>query len=151
MLARSVVSLSANNSFLRGTPLGTWGAVVQPRVLSVPARLQRTGLYSGVIPEIPNATIYPIDRIEEKFSSYFLTSSLALMAALAIDEIENIRKEVGHNPDDDVIGLWGVDMAAMEEYGYQRPGCQFFVLEALRRGIGVYVPPESDLMRPQPV
>jgi len=52
---------------------------------------------------------------------------------------------------DDVIGLWGVDMAAHDEYAYQRPGCQNLVLEAMRRDIGVYLPPESDLMRPMPV
>lgn len=105
----------------------------------------------GSVPEIKNAVIYPIDRIEEKFSSYFLTSSLALMMALAIDEIEMARTQSGYDAKDDTIGLWGVDMAALEEYFYQRPGCQFFILEALRRGIGVYLPPESDLMRPMPV
>ena len=105
----------------------------------------------GSVPEIKNAVLYPIDRIEEKFSSYFLTSSLALMMALAIDEIEEARKQPGYDGSDDVIGLWGVDMSANEEYAYQRPGCHFFVLEALRRGIGVYLPPESDLMRPMPV
>ena len=46
----------------------------------------------GVIPEIPNHVVYPIDRMEEKFSSYFMTSSLALMLALAIDTIEEIRE-----------------------------------------------------------
>jgi hypothetical protein len=105
----------------------------------------------GSVPEIKNAVLYPIDRIEEKFSSYFLTSSLALMIALAIDEIEESRKQSGYDASDDVIGLWGVDMAANEEWAYQKPGCQFFVLEALRRGIGVYLPPESDVMRPMPV
>ena len=134
----------------------------------------------GAVPEIPNHVVYPVDRVEEKYSSYFLTSSLALMMALAIDTIEQIRaarkamrelqpvgadarsvwamlpagidaKEIEKPDDDDMIGLWGVDMAASEEYAYQRPGCQFFVLEAMRRGIGVYLPPESDLMRPMPV
>lgn len=139
-------------------------------------------LYTGgVVPEFPNHVVYPIDRIEEKFSSYFLTSSLALMVALAIDTIEELRQqrqisraqsrgeatkgltithgftkqafeaEMEKDDSDDVIGLWGVDMAANEEYAYQRPGCQFFLLEAMRRGIGVYLPPESDLMRPMPV
>ncbi len=141
-------------------------------------------VYTGaVVPEIPNHVVYPIDRIEEKFSSYFLTSSLALILALAIDTIEEIRAarrawreanakldagvpnpngvnplpafvnadELDKSDDDDLIGMWGVDMAATEEYGYQRPGCQFFILEAMRRGIGVYLPAESDLMRPQPV
>lgn len=140
----------------------------------------------GAVQDIPNHVVYPIDRMEEKFSSYFMTSSLALMMALAIDTIEQIRTArsfwrgelvVGQSPageslhaaaatllpagispdeidkadDDDVIGLWGVDMAAGDEYSYQRPGCQFFVLEAMRRGIGVFLPPESDLMRPMPV
>lgn len=144
----------------------------------------------GAVPEIPNHVVYPIDHIEEKFSSYFLTSSLALMMALAIDTLEQVRMarsirreerahaatldagvpvatagfavpngmsreqfeaELEKSDDDDVIGLWGVDMAAADEYAYQRPGCQFFVLEAMRRGIGVYLPPESDLMRPMPV
>jgi hypothetical protein len=131
-------------------------------------------VYTGAaIPEIKNHVVYPTDRVEEEFGAYFLTSSLSLMMALAILEIEDARKQrrqgvVRTDPiatpgglvrvddqvekdEDDVIGFWGVDMAATEEYGYQRAGCQFFVLEALRRGIGVYVPPESDLLRPMPV
>jgi hypothetical protein len=137
----------------------------------------------GRIPEIPSHVVYPVDEMEAKFSSYFMTSSLALMMALAIDTIEKVRRcrwihqetkkaleagakvtgdaiplpmgvdqaELDKDNSDDVIGMWGVDMAATEEYGYQRPGCQFFVLEAIRRGIGFYLPPESDLMRPMPV
>ena len=130
-------------------------------------------VYTGkAIPEIPNHRVYPIEAIEEEFSSYFLTSSLALMMALAIKEIEQVRRarlgatrrglidtlpefvsedELQKTDDDDEIGFWGVDMAAAEEYGYQRAGCQHFILEALRRGIGVYVPPESCLLRPMPV
>jgi len=105
----------------------------------------------GPIPEIPNHVIYPIERVETEFSSYFLTSSLALMCALAILEIEDERKRRSNGESDDVIGFWGVDMSASEEWGYQRAGCQHFILEALRRGIGVYVPPESCLLRPMPV
>lgn len=125
----------------------------------------------GPVPELPTHVVYPVAHVEEEFSPYFLTSSLSLMMALAILEIENVRVhrraqseggtavglsgEIVEGPGgtdaDDVIGLWGVDMAAAEEYGYQRAGCQHFILEALRRGIGVYVPPESDLLRPMPV
>lgn len=101
--------------------------------------------------DIPNQVLYPIEKVETEFSSYFLTSSLSLMFALAILEIEEARKQPGHNPDDDVVAFFGVDMAASEEWSTQRPGCQHFVLEALRRGIGVYVPPESCLLRPEPV
>jgi len=106
----------------------------------------------GPVPEIRNATPFPIDAVEEAFSGYFLTSSLALMMALAILDIETDRAtRPAFTPDEDTIAFFGVDMAATEEYGYQRAGCQFFVLEALRRGIQVYVPPESDLLRPMPV
>ena len=124
-------------------------------------------VYTGAaIPEIPNHVVYPIDAMEAKFSAYFFTSSLALMLALAIDTIEQVRRArngamvsvapelrqyLTETDNDDIIGLWGVDMSATEEYGYQRPGCQFFILEAMRRGIGVYLPKESDLMRPMPV
>lgn len=115
----------------------------------------------GSIPEIKNHVIYPIDEMEEKFGPYFFTSSLALMWALAIAEIEQLRKAragglnvpagMGDSDEDDVIGMWGVDMAATEEYGFQRAGCQFFILEALRRGIKVLIPQESDILRPMPV
>ena len=119
----------------------------------------------GPIPEIANHIVYPIERVEAEFSAYFLHSSLSLMLAVAILEIEDARKArveasraAGHefpdlaaNSEDDVIGMWGVDMAAHEEYGDQRDGCVFFILEALRRGIQVYVPPESCLLRPKPI
>lgn len=104
----------------------------------------------GEIPEILNHEVYPIARVELEFSAYFLHSSLSLMMALAILEIEDARKTTTQ-PYDDTIGLWGVDMSANEEYGDQRSGCQFFILEALRRGIKIYVPPESCLLRPKPV
>lgn len=137
----------------------------------------RGPLYVGrPIEELPNAKVYPLDLVEEAFSSYFLNSSLSLMMALAILEIEDLRgarkqhkqgstwniapadgqetvamRRLRESDDDDIIGLWGVDMSATEEWESQRPGCHFFILEALRRGIGVFVPPESDLLRPLPV
>lgn len=88
------------------------------------------------VPEIPNGEVMPVDELLAKYSPYFFTSSLAWMMALAI--------EAGATK----IGLWGVDMAAGEEYGYQRAGCQFFALLAKSKGIEVGVPPESDLFRP---
>jgi len=110
-------------------------------------------VYTGrAVPDIKNHVVYPIARVEEEFSPYFLTSSLSLMFALAILQIEDHRKaNPDHDPEQDIIGMWGVDMSATEEWGYQRAGCQHFILEALNRGIGVYLPPESDLLRPMPV
>ena len=125
-------------------------------------------VYTGwPISEIPMCRVYPIALVEEVFSSFFLTSSPALMMALAIIEIEQVRhcrrnpesklpefvpeEERTKTDEDDEIGLWGIDMAATEEWAAQRPGCQHFILEALRRYIGVYVPPESCVLRPMPV
>lgn len=108
----------------------------------------------GLVPELPTGEVYPIKEIEAEFTSYFLTSSLALMCALAIYKLEQLDKQMaaaGLPKEQHTIGMWGVDMAANEEYAFQRPGCQYFLLEAMRRGIAVYVPPESDLLRPMPV
>lgn len=108
----------------------------------------------GHVPELPTGEMYPIKEIEGEFSSYFLTSSLALMFALALYKLGQMDKQHdahGLALEQHTIGMWGVDMAANEEYGYQRAGCQYFLLEAMRRGYQIYVPPESDLLRPMPV
>lgn len=89
-------------------------------------------------PEFPGSIKYPFDEMRAKFGDYFWTSSLAYMLALAID-----RKP-------EIIGLWGVDMSAHDEYGHQRPGCHYFIQEARRAGIEVYAPPESDILEPPP-
>jgi hypothetical protein len=91
-------------------------------------------------PEIPTSMAFPFATMREEFGDFFFTSSLSWMLALAI--CQNGVEE---------IGLWGVDMAAHEEYAGQRPGCHFFIREARLRGIKVTVPPESDLLRPPPL
>ena len=87
--------------------------------------------------EIPNGQTLPVDDLVAKYSGYFFTSSLAWMMATAI--------EAGATK----IGLWGVDMAATEEYEAQRAGVHFFGMIARQRGIEVGVPAESDLFRPR--
>ena len=85
-------------------------------------------------PEIPNALAYPVNDMVEKYGPFFFTSSLSWMFAQALER-EGVEE----------IGLWGVDMSAHEEYGLQRPGCQYFITLAMQRGIKVTIPPESDL------
>ena len=94
------------------------------------------------VPEIPNSRALPVSDLVLKYGSFFFTSSIAWMFALAIEEIKK-RKD-----DENEIGLWGVDMSASEEYGYQRAGCQFFVQLAIQLGIKITIPSESDLMQP---
>lgn len=139
---------------------------LSPEYVSFMEQFRGKVMTGGPVPQIRNHEVYPIERVEQEFSAYFLHSSLSLMSAMAILQIEDRRKEralerqlpdihdktlLEENDKDDVIGYWGVDMAANEEYGDQRSGCHFFILEALRRGIGVYVPPESCILRPKPV
>lgn len=93
---------------------------------------------SAPCPEVKNCVVYPIEEMEELFGPYFWTSSVAYMMALAITKA----------PEE--IGLWGVDMAATEEYGYQRAGCQYLAMLASLRGIRVTVSPQSDLFVPPP-
>lgn len=92
------------------------------------------------IAEIRNSTRLPREKLLQKYGPYFFTSSLAWMAALALED-----------PELEELAFYGVDMAAKEEYAAQKPGCLFFVTEATKRGIKVMVPPESDLLQPQPL
>jgi hypothetical protein len=71
------------------------------------------------------------------FCATQFTSSIAFMLAKAIIdcEAEGIKK----------IGVWGVMQQSENEYVYQRPGIQYFLWEAGRRGIGVTANRESCL------
>jgi len=101
------------------------------------------------VPEIPRSQALPVQALVEKFGNYFMTSSIAWMMAMAIDQILLARQQnPQHDITQDAIGLWGVDMAATEEWGFQRAGCQYFIQMANNLGIAIIVPPESDLLRP---
>lgn len=120
-----------------------------PEYVAWMAKQNRVWMYDKV-PEIPGSVALPVDDLCAKYGTFFFTSSIAFMIACAIEDIleERVTRT---EPADDVIALYGVDMAANEEYGYQRAGCQHFLLLAADLGIQVYVPPESDLLRPMPL
>jgi len=100
---------------------------------------QGTVWMTRLIDEIPNSQEFPWQELVEKYGPYFFTSSLSWMMALAM-EME---------PEE--ISLYGVDMAANTEYEGQKLGCQYFATLAVAQGIKVTVPPESDLLRPNPL
>lgn len=103
------------------------------------------------VKEIPNSHAYPEDHIRNMFGDYFFTSSIAWMMAMGIDQILAEREKAPEGTvRQDAIGLFGVDMAADEEYGYQRAGCQYFISLANLLDIQIIVPPESDILRPMP-
>lgn len=93
----------------------------------------------------PGAKLYPEEEYKkpEHFGPFHFTSSIAFMMAKAIKDIEAGRAEPQ-------MGLWGIMQASPNEYTYQRPGVQFMILEAVRRGIKVLAPKESKLFEPPP-
>jgi len=85
---------------------------------------------------IPNTLEYPLAAMVEKYGTWFFTSTISYMLAMAIEE----------GPDE--IGLWGVDMAHASEYKFQKSGARFFIQLAKLRGIKVMIPPEAEVAAP---
>ena len=118
-----------------------------------------------------NGKMLPIRDLVAKFGSYCWTSSVAYMAAQAIDRIQGERLErdaayaayvekataagepiKAMEPVEDAIAFFGVDMAANDEmYTGQRSACQFFIQVIAGLGIKFVIPPESDLATPPPM
>lgn len=98
-------------------------------------------------PTFPGSIEYPRDQMVKEFGNMFFTSTVAWMLALAIWKVS---KEAASDPEKS-IGLWGIDMAASDEYDYQRAGCHFFIHEARRRGIEIVAPGESNILQPYPL
>lgn len=86
--------------------------------------------------DIPNGKPYPLDAMVSRYGTWFFTSTIAYMLAMAIEE----------HPEE--IGLWGVDMADETEYATQKDGCRFFIQIAMMQGINVRTPPEAEVVTP---
>lgn len=82
---------------------------------------------------LPNQVFCEKEKIEAQHGSAFLTSTIAWMLAIAIEE----------RPAQ--IGIWGVDMADGTEYAYQKQGCLHFIALARLLGIDIVLPSESEL------
>lgn len=90
---------------------------------------KETGRKETRLVEVPNG--------DGEFCPYMFTSSIAYMLAKAIVDCEaNDIKQ---------IGIWGVMQSSDNEYVYQRPGIQYFLWEAMQRGIKVVANRESCL------
>lgn len=103
--------------------------------------------------DCPNASELPWRELVKKYGHYCWTSSIAYMTAMAIEKITAARaSRPADSTEEDVIGFWGVDMAANEElYTGQRAACQWFMQILVGLKIGFFVPPESDLLTPPPM
>jgi hypothetical protein len=83
------------------------------------------------------ATRYPFESVASTVGDYW-NSSIAYAMALAIHE------------DAEEIGIFGVDMKADDEYGYQKPNMEYLVGLARGKGIKVNIPDESPLCKFNP-
>lgn len=81
----------------------------------------------------PSVKEYPSGYITDRFGTYFLTSTFAWMAALAIAELRPLDGEEVEGK----IGVWGVDMEYATEYAQQRAGFRHFLDMARAMSIGI--------------
>lgn len=79
---------------------------------------------------------FPAHRMADIYGTWFFTSTIAYMLAVALECAPT------------AIGLWGVDMGDQSEYMAQKPGCRFFIQLAKMRGIEVVMPPEAEVGAP---
>ncbi len=89
-------------------------------------------------PAVKNSVPIPFMQLRREFGDFFWGSTISYMMAMAILEKPK------------VIGIYGVDMCHNSEYGHQRLGMHFFIHEAVKRGIKVQIPPESEIGQPFP-
>lgn len=105
------------------------------------AELKGTSTFQKVQRQNPDGSItvqmMEIPNSDGMFCPYMFTSSIAFMLAKAIVECE--QQCIPQ------IGLWGIMQQSDNEYAYQRPGIQYFLHEAMRRGIKVIANRESCL------
>lgn len=81
----------------------------------------------------PKVTQYPIERISDRFGTFFQTSTFSWMMALAIDEM----CPIGGKWEPGEIALFGVDMEFGTEYREQRTGLRHFI--DLARVLGITI------------
>ncbi len=94
--------------------------------------------------DIPMSRAYPIDRMREKFRvdderDLYSNNTISYLMFYAMDQLQA----------GDEIGLFGVDMATWlqdQEYGHQRPSCEYCIGMAKGMGINVRLARNSDLL-----
>jgi len=82
---------------------------------------------------------YPIEEVKKEFSPYRLNVdyfSCGVCYAIALAIYQRATR----------IDLWGMFIAATEEYAYQKPGIEFWIGVAIGRGIDVRIHGKSHLL-----
>ena len=88
---------------------------------------------------IKNSVTFPAKTLVKKFGRLFFTSTFSWMLAYAMHK--GVRE----------VGVYGIDMSVTSEYAYQRPQFQALMWIAMKSGMSIIVPPESDIAQPPPL
>lgn len=86
--------------------------------------------------DVPNSEIFPRQRMEERFGNDWWSSTVAWMFAQALEDY------------DGAISLFGIEMAADEEYGEQQAALRHFRDIGLLTGRKIIVPKGWNLLHP---
>jgi hypothetical protein len=138
-------------------PFHRWFQLHPREVWDTPARAKEVSIYrEGRCPvylhqhyeDIPASVPFPKAEIEQRFNAYlpklpdgqarlngesYQSTSVTWMIALAL--LEGFEE----------IHIYGVDMVTDEEYGYQRPCCEYWIGLAVGLGVRVVIPADSAL------
>jgi len=116
----------------------------------------------------PTVCRFPIERLIAKHGVDYFTSTVAIMLAAAIDEIDRaVEARAKEAPSNGLasafdvaqlvrslyaeytIGIFGIDLIVGTEYDWQKACAEYWIGEASARGITVYIPPECALCKQQ--
>lgn len=86
-------------------------------------------------PDLPSSVRYPIEAAIQLGGRDYFTSTIAYMVALAV--MEGFEE----------ISLYGINLAIGDEYFYQKACAEWWIGFAEGRGISVYVPRASSLLK----
>lgn len=84
--------------------------------------------------EIPKSEAFPMDEVVQKFGVPYFNNTIAYMVAYAI--LKGVKS----------ISTWGINQASGSEYFYEKGCVEYWLGQALGRGIHVFVNGPSELL-----
>ncbi len=102
-----------------------------------------------VLPHVPQSVNYPLEAVLNYLFEHlwigperadYMTSSFSYLFALATYELRNVRSGAR-------IEVYGFEMSNEAEYAYQKPGGLLIMGVAAGKGIDVWTPEDSNLLR----